>query len=89
MHPPSFHCRAGQTPSILNASTSTLEELEAKRAWEAEKPLSDRLKVETGEELDIIPPQLLRRYVAYARKYVHPKITPECAKVIRINQSHS
>ena len=62
-----------------------------RRQWEAQKPLSERLKVhssasaagvESSSSLDLIPPQLLRRYVAYARKYVHPRITPDCAKVL-------
>jgi len=30
----------------------------------------------------IIPPQLLRKYIAYARKYVHPKLTEEAKKKI-------
>ena len=70
----------GQTPQ-LNDSLLSHEERAAKREWERQKPLSERLKVAAGEALDLIPAQLLRKYVAYARKYVHPKITPECAQV--------
>jgi len=37
----------------------------------------------TPEEFrDIIPPDLLRKYIAYARKYVKPKLSPEAARRI-------
>lgn len=49
----------------------------------ADKPLSERLKFSPGEHVDYIPPQLLRKYVGYARKYVHPKIGPDAAKVLQ------
>jgi len=37
------------------------EELEAKRLYEMEKPLSDRLKVARTDAFDPLPPQLLRK----------------------------
>ncbi|KAK3102993.1 hypothetical protein FSP39_015600 [Pinctada imbricata] len=51
--------------------------------YEADKPLSERLKIPHTEPFDPIPHQLLRKYVGYARKYVHPKIGPEAAKVLQ------
>ncbi|KAK7103109.1 DNA helicase MCM8-like [Littorina saxatilis] len=51
--------------------------------WEAERPLSERLKVRQGESFDPIPAPLLRKYIGYARKYVHPKIGPDAAKVLQ------
>ncbi|XP_025104122.1 DNA helicase MCM8-like [Pomacea canaliculata] len=48
--------------------------------WEADKPLSEKLKVPKGQPLDPIPPPLLRKYIGYARKYVHPKIGKDAAK---------
>ena len=85
---------AGSTTPSLDASTCTLEEQEARREWEAQKPLSERLKAHGGaggggDTLDLIPAQLLRRYIAYARKYVHPKITPECAQVRTCSCRHN
>ncbi|CAB3979134.1 DNA helicase MCM8-like [Paramuricea clavata] len=47
--------------------------------WEAEKPLSEKLKVGPGQDFDPIPSILLRKYIAYARKYVHPKLSAEAA----------
>ncbi|KAJ2489626.1 DNA replication licensing factor mcm8 [Coemansia sp. RSA 2050] len=35
------------------------------------------LQLQPGEKLDPIPPALLRKYVAYARKYVHPTLSEE------------
>jgi len=32
---------------------------------------------------DPLPPRLLRRYVAYARRYVHPVLTPEAATALQ------
>eukprot|EP00118_Oscarella_pearsei_P021488 m.241394 g.241394 ORF g.241394 m.241394 type:complete len:108 (+) comp40205_c0_seq50:1729-2052(+) len=34
---------------------------EARRVWEEQKPLSERLKVSAGEDLSPVPPQLLRK----------------------------
>ena len=31
-----------------------------------------------------MPNQLLRKYVAYARKYVKPSLSPEAAEVIQV-----
>ena len=52
-------------------------------------PLTDRLRLRRQEELDPIPPSLLRKYVAYARKYVHPKLTAEAADVLQEVRSHA
>ncbi|KAJ1944503.1 DNA replication licensing factor mcm8 [Linderina pennispora] len=35
------------------------------------------LRLKPGEKLDMIPPPLLRKYVAYARKYVQPRLSQE------------
>ncbi len=35
------------------------------------------------DPIDIIPPQLLRIYVAYARKYAHPTLCPEACKLLQ------
>jgi len=39
----------------------SVEELEAKRIYELEKPLSERLKVAPTDAFDPLPPQLLRK----------------------------
>ncbi|XP_071834989.1 DNA helicase MCM8-like isoform X2 [Apostichopus japonicus] len=47
------------------------------------KPLAERLKAKRGEDCDPIPSQLLRKFIAYARKYVHPQLSKESAKVLQ------
>ncbi|XP_074065588.1 DNA helicase MCM8 isoform X1 [Macrotis lagotis] len=49
----------------------------------SDKPLSERLKVSPGENLDPIPHHLLRKYVGYSRQYVHPKLSPEAAQILQ------
>eukprot|EP00794_Sanderia_malayensis_P020314 gene20314-22313_t len=70
------------------SEVSTAEE----EIWNADKPLSERLKaselicsllVLQNEKLDILPIPLLRKYIAYARKYVHPKISEEAASILQ------
>ncbi len=36
-----------------------------------------------GEAFDPIPHQLLRKYVGYARHYVHPTLSAEAAQVLQ------
>jgi DNA helicase MCM8 len=45
--------------------------------------LSNRLRVIPGEDFEPLHPILLRKYIAYARKYVCPKLTKEASKVIQ------
>ncbi|KAI1895909.1 hypothetical protein AGOR_G00111610 [Albula goreensis] len=59
-----------------DANVSVLEVL-------PDKPLSERLKVLPGEVVDPIPHQLLRKYVGYARHYVHPTLSAEAAVVLQ------
>jgi len=46
--------------------------------------LSDRLVMVPGEPVDPVPPQCLKKYIAYARRYVQPKLLPAAAKVLQI-----
>jgi len=45
--------------------------------------LSDRLVAAPGEMLDPVPPPCLKKYIAYARKYVQPKLMPSAAKILQ------
>ncbi|XP_062427432.1 DNA helicase MCM8 isoform X2 [Rhea pennata] len=49
----------------------------------SDQPLLERLKIPPGESFDAIPHQLLRKYVGYARQYVHPTLSPEAAEVLQ------
>ncbi|XP_039994442.1 DNA helicase MCM8 [Xiphias gladius] len=46
-------------------------------------PLSERLQIPAGETVDPIPTCLLRKYISYARQYVHPLLSPEAAQTIQ------
>ncbi|XP_052737215.1 DNA helicase MCM8 isoform X2 [Bicyclus anynana] len=45
--------------------------------------LSKRLRLKPGEVIDTLPLVLLRKYIAYARRYVHPKLSAEAASLLR------
>ena len=44
--------------------------------------LRERLRLRKPDD-EPLPPQLLRKYIAYARQYVHPRLTPEAAVVLK------
>uniref|UniRef100_A0A669F3I2 DNA helicase MCM8 n=1 Tax=Oreochromis niloticus TaxID=8128 RepID=A0A669F3I2_ORENI len=49
----------------------------------SDMPLSERLQVPAGETIDPIPTCLIRKYISYARQYVHPKLSPEAAQTLQ------
>ena len=63
------------TPSVLFADEET--------------PLSEKLKIGHGEVFDPVPSVLLRKYIGYARKYVHPKLTSGAADVLKVCSTHA
>ncbi|XP_052800629.1 DNA helicase MCM8-like isoform X2 [Mya arenaria] len=82
-HVMSMHSRQHRAQSKAASSFADVSMNESVLLAESERPLNDRLKVTRRQPIDPIPPPLLRKYVGYARKYVHPKIGPEAAKVIQ------
>lgn len=52
--------------------------------WEKESSLKKELKVKRGDDFDAIPCQLLRKYIQYARKYVHPKLSTDACKILQV-----
>ncbi|XP_050068725.1 DNA helicase MCM8-like [Anopheles maculipalpis] len=49
----------------------------------AEPPLEERLRLAPGEKLDLVPPELIQKYIGYARKNVQPKLTAKAAEELR------
>jgi DNA helicase MCM8 len=45
--------------------------------------LSDRLRIRNTQDFDPIPIPLLRKYIAYARQYVQPRLTVPAAQVLQ------
>ncbi|KAG0211617.1 DNA replication licensing factor mcm8 [Mortierella sp. GBA30] len=50
---------------------------------EMDRPLSERLRMTDDDQLGLIPLPLLRKYIAYARQYVHPRLSPEAAATLQ------
>ncbi|KAG1652187.1 DNA helicase MCM8 [Nymphon striatum] len=58
--------------SLLNISSSNKDQ-----------SLRDFLKFQPGEVPEILTHSLMRKYIAYAKQYVHPKLSPEAATLIQ------
>ncbi|KAF9432817.1 DNA replication licensing factor mcm8 [Entomortierella beljakovae] len=48
-----------------------------------ERPLAERLRMTDEDQLTLIPQPLLRKYIAYARQHVHPRLSPEAAATLQ------
>ncbi|XP_034754360.1 DNA helicase MCM8, partial [Etheostoma cragini] len=88
--------RAGKGTTSSAIVTRANSDLETSILLEhSDMPLSERLQIPAGETVDPIPVCLLRKYISYARQYVHPSISPEAAKILQDfylslrSQSHS
>ncbi|XP_004634339.1 DNA helicase MCM8 isoform X2 [Octodon degus] len=78
--------RAGKQRAVSSATVARVNSQDSNTSVlevVSEKPLSERLKVVPGETIDPIPHQLLRKYIGYARQYVHPRLSPEAAQVLQ------
>lgn len=67
-----------------------IEDVEAERRAEREKvkqeralPLPERLKMRDDDDLELVPQSLLRKYIAYARKYVMPRLSQEASDILQ------
>ncbi|KAJ1647776.1 hypothetical protein LPJ64_000876 [Coemansia asiatica] len=47
------------------------------------RSLKEQLILRAGETIDPLPAGLLRKYVAYARKYVHPRLSAEATQKLK------
>ena len=74
------HGKSSSSNSTLGPNTSRSESLS-----EFERnTLSSRLRPNPHDEpLDLIPHQLIKIYIAYARRYVFPRLLPEAAEAIK------
>ncbi|KAK9541232.1 hypothetical protein VZT92_001293 [Zoarces viviparus] len=88
--------RAGKGRTSSAVVTRANNELETSILLDhSDMPLSERLQVPAGETVDPIPASLLRKYISYARQYVHPSLSPEAAKTLQTfylslrSQAHS
>ncbi|EGC40160.1 hypothetical protein DICPUDRAFT_146993 [Dictyostelium purpureum] len=46
-------------------------------------PLKQKLEIPAGQKMNLIAQPLLRKYISYAKKYVHPTLSEEAIQVIQ------
>jgi len=66
-----------------NLNTSFKEVRRRGNVYKDFKSLHDRLALRDGENIDHIPAMLMKKYISYAREYVHPKLSPEAKKIVK------
>ncbi|CAJ1066761.1 DNA helicase MCM8%2C partial [Xyrichtys novacula] len=72
----------GRTSSAMVTRTNS-ESAMSVLLEHSDMPLSERLQLPAGENIDPIPACLLRKYISYARQYVHPTLSPEAAQILQ------
>ncbi|XP_048956618.1 DNA helicase MCM8 isoform X2 [Canis lupus dingo] len=78
--------RAGKQRTVSSATIARMNSQDSNTSVlevVSDKPLSERLKVVPGETIDLIPHQLLRKYIGYARQYVYPRLSTEAAQILQ------
>ena len=65
---------------MLSQHTSSLQHASQKDGMQR-VPLADSLRLYSEEDAEPPPPQLLKKYVAYARAHVHPQLSAEAKQV--------
>ncbi|XP_037079665.1 DNA helicase MCM8-like [Pollicipes pollicipes] len=68
---------SGRSCSLDSSSTA------GDTAWDPTRPLAERLSATSADQTPTVPHAMLRKYVAYARKYVHPRLTPEACRALQ------
>lgn len=61
-------------PQQTNRTQSTIKEA---------IPLLDSLRLKPGETIEPVGPGLLQKYIAYARRYVKPRLTSEAVEILK------
>lgn len=76
-------------PKLSGSSVSSTQDMhdvgiEAWEEWNQQKPLGARLRLSAKQlrSLEVIPHTLLRKYIAYARKFCHPRLTQGAKNVL-------
>ncbi|XP_043234819.1 DNA helicase MCM8-like [Amphibalanus amphitrite] len=80
-HIMALHASASGRSSSLDTSAAASATPAAD--WDPEQPLVERLTAAAAEPGAVLPPPLLRKYIAYARKYVHPRLSPEACRTLQ------
>ncbi|XP_077585522.1 DNA helicase MCM8 [Stigmatopora nigra] len=77
-------CGGGRTANAVFTRNSSKDDTETSILLEhSDMPLSSRLQIPGEETTNLIPVGLLRKYISYARHYVHPTLSPEAAQTLQ------
>ncbi|XP_050681276.1 DNA helicase MCM8 [Leptidea sinapis] len=71
--------KAKRNPSASTSNNSILESTQNNGSMS----LSERLRLKPDEVIETLPLVLLRKYIAYAQRYVHPTLSTEAANALR------
>lgn len=82
-HVMSFHTRQTQGAGSRQGNTSQRQSTSNSNSSNRAQTLVERLTPEASEIVDPLPPQCLKKYIAYARRYVHPRLSREAALVLQ------
>ena len=75
-----LHKRSAEHSSAALSMTSTSSMTCGSRIGDS---LSLKLMPKRGEQIDVLPQELMKKYIAYARKYVKPQLTQDAAQVVQ------
>ncbi|XP_066995008.2 DNA helicase MCM8 isoform X2 [Anabrus simplex] len=74
---------SGINPKINSQPSALTSSAEYHSGSNGNPSLRQRLKLGLDETLEPIPHLLLRKYIAYARKYIQPKLSPPAANILQ------
>ena len=66
-----------------NAGPSFIHHQGEAELLEEDCSLIDKLRIGPDDDINLISANILRKYIAYARKYVHPRLSEEAKTVIK------
>lgn len=81
LHDHRLHLR--DVPQVLLSSSNSFNDPQSPISEEISQPLNVRLKLRRNETFNPLPYILMQTYIAFARKYCHPKLTEEAVKLLR------
>ncbi|EAL65948.1 MCM family protein [Dictyostelium discoideum AX4] len=75
--------RKPQQSSSSSSATTNSSQYTHEEDHDKSLPLKQKLLITHGQEINLIPTVILRKYISYAKKYVSPRLSEEAIKVIQ------
>ncbi|KAL4591966.1 hypothetical protein LXL04_004943 [Taraxacum kok-saghyz] len=84
-HIMSLHVRNGDNSQTMKNLTCVTTSSQTQNATEKNNSLVSRLRLDSRKDIDFVPlpGPLLRKYIAYARTYVFPRMSKAAAKILQ------